>query len=334
MERDGQLSDFEVLTTQLTLEADGVVSVRLERVDGQPLPAWQPGAHVDLALPVGITRQYSLIESPADFSSYRIAVLQQRNSRGGSEYVHVFLRPGQRVRIGAPRNHFALDPADRYLFIGGGIGITPLLSMARAAHTAGAAWQLHYGGRSLRSMAYRRELRAAYGDNVELWPQDLRGPLPLAELLARPDAGPDADPDGAAPSGRTLVYCCGPEPLIEAVRATAAANGWPEQDVRFERFAPTVHEHAPDRAFEVEARRSGKTIAIEQDESLLDGLLRAGIGVSSSCRSGVCGACETRVLEGEVEHRDDILSSAQREAGESMMVCVSRACGDRLVLDV
>ncbi len=320
------MSDFEVVTTQLTLEADGVVSVRLERVDGQPLPAWQPGAHVDLVLPVGITRQYSLIDSPADFSSYRIAVLQQRSSRGGSEYVHVFLRPGQRVRVGAPRNHFALDPADAYRFIGGGIGITPLLSMARAAHAAGTAdWTLHYGGRSLRSMAYRRELRAAYGDHVELWPQDLRGPLPLGELLERPR---DAD------DRRTLVYCCGPEPLIEAVRATAERNGWPEEDVRFERFAPTVHEHAPDRAFEVEARRSGKTVQVEQDESLLDGLLRAGIGVSSSCRSGVCGACETRVIEGAVEHRDDILSAAQREAGESMMVCVSRARGDRLVLDV
>ncbi len=301
------------------------MSVRLERVDGQPLPAWQPGAHVDLVLPVGITRQYSLIESPADLSSYRIAVLQQRSSRGGSEYVHVFLRPGQRVRIGAPRNHFALDPADDYLFIGGGIGITPLLSMARAVHADGnAGWRLHYGGRSLRSMAYRRELRAAYGDNVELYPQDLRGPLPLARTAR------------AAPATRrrTLLYCCGPEPLIEAVRTTAAAAGWAEDDVRFERFAPTVHEHAPDSAFEVEARRSGKTVAIEQDESLLDGLLRAGIGVSSSCRSGVCGACETRVLEGAVEHRDDILSAAQREAGETMMVCVSRACGDRLVLDV
>lgn len=321
------MSDFEVVTTQLTLEADGVVSVRLERVDGQPLPAWQPGAHVDLVLPVGITRQYSLIESPADLSSYRIAVLQQRSSRGGSEYVHVFLRPGQRVRIGAPRNHFALDPADAYLFIGGGIGITPLLSMARAAHDGGTAWRLHYGGRTLRSMAFRRELPAAYGDNVELWPQDLRGPLPLARLLARPS--------GASSSAeRTLVYCCGPEPLIEAVRTTAARNGWPEEDVRFERFAPTVHEHGPDLPFEVEARRSGKTVAIEQDESLLDGLLRAGIGVSSSCRSGVCGACETRVIEGEVEHRDDILSAAQRAAGETMMVCVSRACGDRLVLDV
>ena len=323
MERDGQLSDFEVVITQLTLEADGVVSVRLERVDGQPLPPWQPGAHVDLALPVGITRQYSLIESPADLSSYRIAVLQQPNSRGGSEYVHVFLRPGQRVRVGAPRNHFALEPADAYRFIGGGIGITPLLSMARAAHERDADWRLHYGGRSLRSMAYRRELRAAYGDKVELWPQDLRGPLPLERLLPRPEG-----------DGRTLVYCCGPEPLIEAVRATAAANGWAEEDVRFERFAPTVHEHGPDRPFEVEARRSGKTVAIEEDESLLDGLLRAGIGVSSSCRSGVCGACETRVIEGEVEHRDDILSNAQREAGESMMVCVSRARGDRLVLDV
>ncbi|MDW5596127.1 PDR/VanB family oxidoreductase [Conexibacter stalactiti] len=315
------MSDFEVVTTQLTYEADGVVSVRLERPDGAPLPAWEPGAHVDLVLPVGITRQYSLIESPPDFSSYKVAVLQQRNSRGGSEYVHVFLRPGQRVAVGAPRNHFALDDAPAYLFLGGGIGITPLLSMARAASERGRDYALHYGGRSLRSMAYRDELRAAHGDALTLWPGETTGPLPLDELLRE-------RADGA------LLYCCGPEAMLAAVAEAAARNGWPQQDVRFERFAPTVHEHGPDLPVTVLARRSGVELLVQEDESVLDGLLRAGVGIGSSCRSGICGACQTTVLEGEPDHRDDILSAAQRDAGDTMMPCVSRARGDRLVLDV
>jgi len=312
---------FEAVVTQLTLEADAVVSVRLERADGAPLPAWEPGAHVDLILPVGIARQYSLIESPPDFSSYRIAVLQQRASRGGSEYVHVFLRPGQRVGVSAPRNHFALDPAPSYLFVGGGIGITPLLSMARDAQARGARWSLHYGGRSRRSMAYWRELVDRYGGAVQVWADDEERPLPLERLLARREEG-------------TLLYCCGPAGLIDAVRSLAAERGWPEEDVRFERFAPTVHEHGPDREIAVTAARSGVELVVEEDESVLDALLRAGVGISSSCRSGVCGACQVAVLEGEPDHRDDILTSAQQAAGDTMLPCVSRARGERLVLDV
>jgi ferredoxin-NADP reductase len=315
------MQTFDVVVTQLTLEADAVVSVRLARPDGAPLPAWEPGAHVDLVLPVGIARQYSLIESPADFTSYRVAVLQQPASRGGSEYVHVFLRPGQRVRVSAPRNHFALDPAPSYLLIGGGIGITPLLSMARDAHARGIPFALHYGGRSRRSMAYWRELAGAYGGAVQVWAGEEERRMPLERLLARREEG-------------TLLYACGPQPLIDAVRSTAAEHGWPEEDVRFERFAPTVREHGPDRPISVVAARSGVEVAVEQDESVLDGLLRAGIVVSSSCRSGVCGACQVGVLEGRPEHRDDILSAAQQAAGDTMLPCVSRACGERLVLDV
>ena len=315
------MQTFEVVVTQLTLEADAVVSVRLQRPGGAPLPAWEPGAHVDLVLPVGIARQYSLIESPADFSSYRVAVLQQPASRGGSEYVHVFLRPGQRVRVSAPRNHFALDPAPSYLLIGGGIGITPLLSMARDAAARGARWSLHYGGRSRRTMAFWRELVAEHGGAVQVWADDEERRLPLERLLARREEG-------------TLLYACGPQPLIDAVRSVAAEHGWPEEDVRFERFAPTVREHGPDREIAVEARRSGVEVAVEQDESVLDALLRAGVGISSSCRSGVCGACQVGVLEGEPEHRDDILTSAQQAANDTMLPCVSRARGERLVLDV
>lgn len=315
------MAAFDVMATQLGYEADGVLSVRLQRIDGEPLPPWEAGAHVDVVLPIGITRQYSLIDAPADFSSYRVAVLQHPASRGGSDYVHLFLRPGQPIAINPPRNHFPLDDAPEYLFVGGGIGITPLLSMIRQVEARGRRWALHYGGRSRRTMAFHRELRAAHGEAVQLWPSDERGRLPLDELLADRADG-------------TLLYCCGPEPLLDAVQAAAAAQGWPEQAVRFERFAPTVREHGPDRAVTVVAARSNRTIEVEADESLLDGLLRAGVAVASSCRSGVCGSCEVGVLEGEPEHRDDILTGVQREAGTVMMPCVSRACGDRIVLDV
>jgi ferredoxin-NADP reductase len=315
------MNRFEVVTTQLTLQADGVVSVRLARPGGAPLPAWEPGAHVDLVLPVGLTRQYSLTGSPADRSAYTITILQQPGSRGGSEYVHLFLRPGQRVHVSEPRNHFPLEDAPEHLFLAGGIGITPLLSMVEAVAGRGARWTLHYGGRSRASMAFADELVARHGDHVVLWPADERGRVPVDALLA--DRTPGA-----------RLSCCGPEGMVAAVQATAAEHGWPDDAVHFERFAPTVHEHGPDRPVTVVAARSGREVLIEQDESLLDGLVRAGVGMASSCRSGVCGACQVTVIEGDPDHRDDILSAAQREEGAVMMPCVSRAHGERIVLDV
>lgn len=315
------MNRLEVVTTQLTHQADGVLSVRLTRPGGEPLPAWEPGAHVDLILPVGLTRQYSLMGSPSDRSAYTITVLQQPNSRGGSEYVHLFLRPGQRVHVSEPRNHFALEEAPEHLFLGGGIGITPLLPMVEAVAGRGGRWALHYGGRDRASMAFASELVARHPDAVTLWPADEQGPVPLTALLA-----------DRAPGAR--VYCCGPEAMIAAVQATAAEHGWPDEAVHVERFAPTVHEHGPDRPVTVVAARSGREVLIEEDESVLDGLVRAGIGMTSSCRSGVCGACQTTVLEGEPDHRDDLLSAAQREEGRVMMPCVSRARGELLVLDV
>ncbi|MGX6446813.1 PDR/VanB family oxidoreductase [Patulibacter sp. S7RM1-6] len=313
-------SPIDVVTTQLTLQADGVVAVRLQRPDRAPLPAWSAGAHVDLILPVGITRQYSLMGDPEDRTSYTVTVLQQPTSRGGSEYVHVFLRPGQRIAVSAPRNHFPLEPAPAHLLIAGGIGITPLMAMAREASARGEAWTLHYGGRSRRTMAYADALRAEHGERVHLWPEDVRGRMPLDGLLADRRTG-------------ARVHCCGPEALLNAVRTTAAEHGWPEDAVHFERFAPTVHAHAPDRPVTVLAARSGVEVLVGEDESLLDGLLRAGVRMTSSCRSGVCGACQTGVLDGEPDHRDDILTTAQRDANAVMMPCVSRARGERIVLD-
>ncbi|MFI7103774.1 PDR/VanB family oxidoreductase [Streptomyces sp. NPDC050161] len=307
-----------VIVRQLRWEATGVVSVLLARPDGGPLPAWQPGAHVELVLPTGITRQYSLCGSPDDPSGYRIAVRRDPASRGGSEYVHSFLRPGQPLRIRGPRNHFPFEPADSYLFIAGGIGITPLLPMVRRAAASGARWQLAYGGRSAASMAFRDEL-APHRGAVRLYPGDESGRMPLDALLAevRP---------------RTAVYACGPEPLLTAV--TDGATHLPPEAVHMERFKPRTREETRNTPVEVVCARSGRTVDVPAERSVLDALTAAGLPVTGSCRQGVCGTCETRVLDGVPDHRDDILSTAEREKGDRMYLCVSRARTPRLVLDV
>lgn len=310
--------DISVRVRQLRWEAAGVVSVLLTRPDGGPLPAWQPGAHVELVLPTGIVRQYSLCGSPEDLSQYRVAVRHQPASRGGSEYVHSFLRPGQPLRIRGPRNHFRFDPADSYLFIAGGIGITPILPMVRRAAASGVPWRLVYGGRNAASMAFREEL-ASHRDAVRLYPSDESGRIPLAALLGRTRPG-------------TAVYVCGPESLLDAV--TDGAAQLPRGTVRMERFRPRTRELPRNTAVEVVCARSGRTVDVPAERSVLDALADAGLPVAGSCREGVCGTCETRVLEGVPDHRDDILSEAERAQSDRMYLCVSRARTSRLVLDV
>jgi len=298
--------------------AEGVVSLTLARPDRGRLPDWTPGAHLDLVLPNGATRQYSLCGDRWDAHSYRIAVLREPDGRGGSAYVHDELRAGDRVGVGGPRNHFPLVPAERYLFIAGGIGITPLLPMIHHADVLGADWTLLYGGRSQASMAFTDEL-AAYGDRVHLVPQDEHGLLDLAPWLA-------------APRHDARVYCCGPAPLLAA--AEAACRHWPPHSLRVERFAPKEHGPVRDEPFEIELARSGRTLTVPRGTSVLDALRAAGTDVLSSCRQGTCGTCETPVLRGVPEHRDSILADHERAAGDCMFPCVSRARTRRLVLDL
>jgi ferredoxin-NADP reductase len=284
--------------------ADDVVSLVL-RGDEGPLAPWEPGAHVDLALPNWLTRQYSLCGEPGDLSAYRIAVRHDPLSRGGSEYVHLYLRPGRTLEVSLPRNHFPLEPAPEYLFLAGGIGITPIVPMLRAAVAAGAAATLVYVGRSRTTMPFAAELLATYGERVRLFPTAERARPDLAEL----------DP-------RAEVYCCGPASMLAAAEAV-----FPR--VHAERFQPTRRVFGPDTAFEVVCARSGPTIQVPADESLLDALNHAGRPVPSGCREGVCGSCELAVLDGDPEHRDDIGAPPGR-----MYACVSRALSPRLVLDV
>ncbi|MFI0449945.1 PDR/VanB family oxidoreductase [Actinomadura sp. 6N118] len=300
--------------------AGDVAGLTLQAPDGGPLPPWEPGAHIDLVLGDGLVRQYSLCGDPADPYTWRVAVLREENGRGGSAHVHDRLAEGDRLTVRGPRNHFVFTPSrSRCLFIAGGIGITPILPMVAAAEAAGADWRLVYGGRRRSSMAFLDELER-HGDRVETCPQDETGLLDLDGLLGEPRAD-------------TLVYCCGPEALLAAVEERCAA--WPPGSLRVERFAPKPEAGAASReAFEVELALSGRTLQIPPDRSILEVLESAGVAVLSSCQEGTCGTCETAVLDGVPDHRDSVLTEEEQRAGDLMMICVSRAAGPRLTLEL
>jgi ferredoxin-NADP reductase len=299
--------------------ADGVVALTLAREDGGELPGWAPGAHVDLHLPGELVRQFSLCGDPGDRHAWRVAVLREPDGRGGSACVHDKVAAGDELTVTGPRNHFELVDAASYRFIAGGIGITPLLPMIAAVRARGADWRLLYGGRARASMAFRDELEAL-GDAVTIRPQDEFGLLDLDPVLARPEPG-------------TAVYCCGPEPLLRAVEQRCAA--WPDGALHVERFAPIEPDAgATDSAFEVELASTGRCIAVPAGISVLAALEAAGLSVLSSCQEGTCGTCETGVLDGVPEHRDSVLTNAEKAVGDVMMICVSRSRTPRLVLDL
>ncbi|MFD8000455.1 PDR/VanB family oxidoreductase [Streptomyces mirabilis] len=312
--------ESDLVVVERAEAADGVAVLTLRHPDGEPLPQWRPGAHIDLLLADGLVRNYSLCGTPGDRTAWRIGVLRVPDGRGGSAYVHDKLHVGTQVQVRGPRNKFALRPARRYLFIAGGIGITPVLPMLAAVEAAGAAWRLLYGGRSRSSMAFLDEL-AEYGDAVAVRPQDQHGLLDLDSYLGEPD------PD-------TLVYCCGPEPLLAAVEERCRA--WPAKALQMERFQAQaqVQEAGSGSAFEVVLDRSGITVQVPPERSVLDAVREAGVAALSSCAEGICGTCETEVIDGEPDHRDTVLSAEERESNEIMMICVSRSRGPRLVLDL
>ncbi|WP_375479756.1 PDR/VanB family oxidoreductase [uncultured Jatrophihabitans sp.] len=299
--------------------ADDVVSVRFGPIESAGLPTWEPGAHVDLVIDGVEERQYSLCGDPRDSNVWRIGVLRERAGRGTSRYVHERLAIGQEVVLRGPRNHFELVDSPRYLFIAGGIGITPLLPMIRSAEAAGADWSLVYGGRQLASMGFMDEL-AAHGDRVTIVPQDTAGPIDLDVLLLTPL------PD-------TLVYCCGPEGLLHAVEERSAL--WPAHSLNIERFAPRpVDDAAPSTSFEVVLNAAAMTLVVPPELSILEVVRAAGVDVMSSCEEGICGTCETAVLGGTPDHRDSILDEEDRAENTCMMICVSRSLTSRLVLDL
>ncbi|MCU1700843.1 MAG: Ferredoxin-NADP reductase [Mycobacterium sp.] len=303
-----------------TSGADGVVVLDLRSRTAEPLPSWQPGAHIDLLLPEGLIRQYSLCGDPHDHATYTIAVLREDNGRGGSRFIHDELRAGDEVRIRGPRNQFGLVRSERYTFIAGGIGITPILPMVSAAEAAGADWHLHYGGRHRRSMAFLDALQRWPRSRIHLYPQDEMGLIDLERVI-----------DDARHDPPAHLYCCGPTPLLDAVQAAAGAIA--SSHLHMERFRPTDVAEGPGRPFDVELVRSGLRLTVPGDTSLLDTLLAAGVDVQYSCESGTCGTCEMTVLKGEVDHRDTLLTAEERDANDTVYPCVSRCKGDLLVLD-
>src|SRR6266851_4453496 len=311
--------EADVRVASKILVADGVAALTLRELDEHPLPWWQPGAHVDLIIDGVQTRQYSLCGDPDDYHAWRLGILRDPQGSGASLYVHDQLNQGDIVRVRGPRNNFPLVDSPRYLFIAGGIGITPILPMIATAEAAGAEWQLVYGGRARASMAFLDEL-ARYGDKVSVRPQDETGLLDLDSLLR-------------GPQPETKVYCCGPEPLLAAVEERCAA--WPRRFLHVERFAAKpLSEPVLSEAFEVYLAQSDLTLTVPPDASILSVVEGAGVGVLSSCAEGTCGTCETSVLEGIPDHRDSVLDQDEREAGNCMMICVSRSCTPRLVLDI
>lgn len=348
---------------QVRREADGVVSLELVDPSGADLPAWAPGAHVDIVLPSRLVRQYSLCGRPDDRSSYRIAVLRDDHGKGGSREIHESVLVGKEVQIRGPRNHFKLGEADEYLFVAGGIGITPILTMIRHLDEQGYAYRLVYGGRSRATMAFQKELNAIGGD-VDYVPLDEAGQLDLDAIL-----------DPVSPW--TAVYACGPEGLLRAMEKACAAR---ELSLHVERFgtAPPrtpaagavaagvvaggvvaggagVGGAAPgmpgagaaatagatpevagagDGSFAVELRATGLVLDVPPDRTILEVVREHLPQVISSCEEGFCGACETPVLAGEPDHRDAVLDEHEKAANETMMICISRCQGSKLVLDL
>ncbi|MFB4319498.1 PDR/VanB family oxidoreductase [Actinomadura sp. 21ATH] len=299
--------------------AEGVVQLEFADPAGAELPAWEPGAHLTLHLPSGHAREYSLCGDPADRYRYAVAVQRDAASRGGSACVHDRLRVGETIEVDGPKNNFALEDAPAHVLIAGGIGVTPVKAMAEALERRGGAWRLFYCGRSRAGMAFADRLERLAGGTVTLHADDECGGLP------------DLDKVLADLPGGALVYCCGPEPLLAAVEA---AIDDPAR-LRVERFrapqAPAAG-RAADAPFDVVC--GGRRFTVRPGASILDTLREGGLQVPSSCEEGVCGTCETRVLAGEPDHRDHLLTDDERAAGESMMLCVSRSRGPELVLDL
>jgi ferredoxin-NADP reductase len=321
MAKASTVSDRKVVIVSRRMLAEGVVELQMASEDGASLPEWEPGAHIDLVLDSDTIRQYSLCGDPTDRSIYRVAVLDEPDGRGGSRRVHADVAEGDTLMIQGPRNHFTLQESESYVFIAGGIGITPLIPMIRRVAASGLPWHLHYAGRRRSTMAYLPDLELLDTDvqaRVHISPSEETGRIDLDLILGSADLG-------------VTVYCCGPTTLLDAVEAAAAAR---RVRCRTERFAAKRIEGVVDRSFTVRLASSGVELAVARDCPLLDVLFDANADIITSCEEGTCGTCEVTVLEGVPDHRDSVLTADEQAAGDRMMVCVSRSHTPLLVLDL
>lgn len=319
------MSDLlETFVHTLRYEADDVIGVELRARGGGDLPPFDAGSHIDLHLPGGLIRSYSLTNPVTERHRYVLGVLRDRASRGGSRAVHEQLRIGMPLHIAAPTNNFPLHvDAAHTVLIAGGIGVTPILCMARTLKALGKSFELIYLVRARSGAAFLGELQAL-GAPMHLHVDDERGgPADLKALLAK-----------HAPSAQTHLYACGPTGMLNAFERIAGELG--HDNAHVERFAAVEVAPATDAraSFTVELRRSGRSITVNPDKSVLETLIAAGVKVDHSCCEGVCGTCETRVLDGEPDHRDSVLSAKERASNKVMMLCVSGCKSASLVLDL
>lgn len=314
----------QVIVQRREVQGGAVVVLDLQSADGRSLPAFEAGAHIDVHLAPDLVRQYSLCGDPAETSRYRLGVLRDPASRGGSLAVFDQLNEGTVITIGAPRNHFPLAPdAQHTVLVGGGIGITPMIAMAYALSAAGKRFELHYCARSAASSAFLEELAAApFADKVSLHFDDAgeSGRLQLAEVLK------------VAGLAQTHLYVCGPSGFMDWVIGSGEKLGLPAAQIHREYFNADVDTHGG--AFEVVAAASGKTVQVQEGQSIVAALKAVGIKVQVSCQEGVCGTCVCTVLEGECDHRDVFLTDEEKAENDQIMTCCSRAKSARLVLDI
>lgn len=318
------MKQLSVSVVNKILEAEGIFSFELMSIDGKPLPPFTAGSHIDVHLPKGLVRQYSLCNDPTEQHRYLIAVLRDPGSRGGSVAMHDLINVGDLLQISEPRNHFGLVSAQRQLLLAGGIGVTPILCMAEELSRAGRDFEMHYCSRAVERTAFKSRIEdSAFAGSVhfhyDVGPEPQK--LDANRLLAHPAAG-------------THLYVCGPAGFIAHVLDTAKRCGWPDEQVHREFFAAVAVEHQADGAFEVRVASSGQTYAVPADKTVIEILAAHGVDVPVSCESGVCGTCLTRVIDGTPDHRDVYLNDAEHAKNDQFTPCCSRARSPLLVLDL
>lgn len=317
--------NLRVRVAAKTVEALGICSFELVSADGQPLPAFSAGSHIDVPVGGGMTRQYSLCNEPGESHRYQIAVLRDPGSRGGSAAMHERVQVGDVIEISAPKNHFPLaHEARKSLLLAGGIGVTPILCMAERLSATSADFEMHYCTRSRERTAFTGRIAAsAFARRVRFHFDDGEASqkLDIPSLLANPEVG-------------THLYVCGPKGFMDAVLGTARERGWPASQLHCEYFSAEVAPSADDQGFEVQIASSGRIIAVPRDKTVVQALTEAGVEVQTSCEQGVCGTCLTRVLEGVPDHRDMYLTPQEQAANDQFTPCCSRSKSARLVLDL
>mgnify|MGYP003110626822 FL=1 len=318
------MNQLSVKVVKKTQEAEDIVSLELASTDGKTLPSFSAGAHIDVNVPGGLPRQYSLLNDSGEQHRYVIGVLRDPESRGGSVAVHDKVNEGDVLQISEPKNHFPLVKSQRTLLFAGGIGVTPILCMARRLSAINGDFEMHYCARSPERMAFKGDIEAsAFADRVQFHFDngDDAQKLKLEEIIAEPQAG-------------THIYVCGPTGFIDYVVNTAKAKGWATDQVHLEYFGAAEVDTSGDESFEVKIASTGQTFTIPADKSITQVLDENDVFVPVSCEEGVCGTCLVRVLEGEPEHRDLYLTDAEHAANDQMTPCCSRSKSPVLVLDL